>query len=583
MSDAAVRYGAEPAVHQQDSTPRPWTWVEIVLLLLAPALAFLLMRFKPIAQDGGLDPFVYTGYINNFADLFERYGITYYGVRFGLILPGKLLVSLFGSVGGYFALRYCLVLLAGLPFYALIRKHYGRGVAAAMFTGLLASPFLARTMLWDYPDASGVSYLLAALSLVLLEPRRRYLGALAAGCLAGLAVHSNFFVIAPLGAFLGTYALVWLLARRGWRALASRAACVLAGMLAVTAVGVAFYWWSIGTWDIFSVTIKTALWLAAGGTKNWRSADPSWLISRWAALTPVFLTLLALLAAGLRNPAFHEKAVLYGGLSTVAFFYSNQFLMVGNSLELYYYFSYSLPAIFLLLAVIVGRLAREDAWGVVPVLFVAASLLPWVLYALGVTAFSGWSFGEHLVLVGVTGLLVFAATRWRRPLPWFPVSAALLLGVMFWSSFFQPRYAAMVNSWERPEQRERAVYNVALQFMEAVRTSTGGRGSIRFWYSNEPRGNSMQSVQSMFLWGYSRVQGDGAGLPSLEPQELALITAPEVSWLALMAERPQQLQEAREVLGARGVAFQPVALRVFASGDYRVYFQLLRLQKSPKP
>src|SRR5262245_37607284 len=56
---------------------------ETLALLAAPAVAFWLMHFKPIAQNTFLDPYVYTGYIHNFVDLIERYGVTYYSVRFG--------------------------------------------------------------------------------------------------------------------------------------------------------------------------------------------------------------------------------------------------------------------------------------------------------------------------------------------------------------------------------------------------------------------------------------------------------------------------------------------------------------------
>jgi hypothetical protein len=77
-------------------------------LSLLPLLVFWTMRFVPINQNNYLDPYVYTGYIHNFQDLMARYGVTYYGVRFGLIVPAQWFAQLFGPEGGYFALRYAL-------------------------------------------------------------------------------------------------------------------------------------------------------------------------------------------------------------------------------------------------------------------------------------------------------------------------------------------------------------------------------------------------------------------------------------------------------------------------------------------
>src|SRR5262245_10203975 len=173
------------------------------------------MHFKPIAQSGQLDPYVYTGYIHNFADLFDRYGTTYYGVRFGMILPAQLTVALFGPIAGYFVFRYVLVLLAGVPFYVLLKQRYGLLPAATMYVLWLTSPVVARAVLWDYTDASGVMYLFAAICLFSIEhPKRRLLDT-GAGISAAMAIHSNVFAIALLSIFFVTYAALWVWWERG--------------------------------------------------------------------------------------------------------------------------------------------------------------------------------------------------------------------------------------------------------------------------------------------------------------------------------------------------------------------------------
>ena len=91
-------------------------------------------------QGSTIDPYVYTGYIHNSGDLLSRYGLTYYSVRFGLILPAKAFTLAFGPEAGYLALRYVLTLLAGIPLYALIRRHMGVCVAVLTYCALITRP-----------------------------------------------------------------------------------------------------------------------------------------------------------------------------------------------------------------------------------------------------------------------------------------------------------------------------------------------------------------------------------------------------------------------------------------------------------
>src|SRR5438874_1372200 len=82
----------EPVLAETVLTKPAWKFdrimaEEVSALLLLPLLAFWVMRFVPINQEQFIDPYVYTGYIHNFRDLIARFDVTYYSVRFGLILP----------------------------------------------------------------------------------------------------------------------------------------------------------------------------------------------------------------------------------------------------------------------------------------------------------------------------------------------------------------------------------------------------------------------------------------------------------------------------------------------------------------
>ena len=554
--------------------------MELLILLALPVVAFWVVHFIPLSQNGYLDPYIYTGYINNFQELVHRYGATYYGVRFGLILPGQVATAAFGSVGGYFALRYVLVLAAGLSYWMFIKQRYGRAPAYALLSVLLTSPFLARTVLWDHPDAAAVPFLLIACALFLYEPDRLWRD-LVVGVCGGMAIHSNAFVIAPLTLYLGAYAIVWLISGRPFATLARRLGLVCLGVLVVTAAGVAYYGVVAGRWDIFTPTVNITTWLVQGGTRNWRTPGIAWMADMWWVLTPVVLLVMGVIVTKGRKPPFPESVIILGGLFTTALLYVHQFLLDGNSLQLHYYFSYALPAIFLLLALIIGRLwqgQRGDVRVIAMILFVLSAAGPWILYSFGSSLLPA-TFRQHLVVVTIAVVCVAFASwlsRWR---PRSTAVATIAIGVMFVSCFARPMYASMINSRTNPTNLEMNVYRLALQLMKAVPPTSEHPGAIRFWYSNIPPRNAMQSIQSTYLWGYSKVQGDDEGLPHLGPAEMDLIRMRDVTGLILLAENPNDVPRGREALRQKGVDFTVVDDRILTAESVRLYFERLALVK----
>ena len=583
MAEAMNREDTAVAATRPQASRKTRTMLaELAFVGVCPGLAFWMMHFTPIGQNGFLDPYVYTGYINNFVDLFERYGVTYYGVRFGLILPAHVTAALFGPIGGYFVLRYAYALVAGLPFYVLIRQRFGPPTATAAVSLLLTSPFFARTVLWDHPDASGVPFAFAGICLFLIEHRRRRSLDVCAGVCAGMALNSNIFVAAPLSIYLVVYTALWLLWRRSARDLIGRLLVFAVGIVAVTTLGAVYYWWRVGHADIFSVTFRTALWITGGGMASWRTPGIAWVARLWWVLTPVCLAVLAPLAWGRRRVEFSDAVMWASAAGATAFFYTFQFMLGGNSLELFYYFSYLLPFVFLLIALILGaiwsHLGIRTAW-VALALLLTAAIGPWILYSFEQGLFHPGRFEQHLTIVGSTTALVLL---WR----WGLFSRSLLsllataaLGLTFFSSFSAPLYSGEVNSRVHPNRVEMDVYRVALQFIDAIPRAPQRPGTIRFWYSNEPPSNSMQSIQSTYLWGYSKVQGQGRGLPYLEASELEIVRHPDVKWLGLLAEEESQLAVGRAALLRNGIQHVVVDRRTMTAGAYTLHFELLQLQQ----
>ena len=563
------------------STVLPPRISEAAFLALCPIVAFWAMRFTPIAQAGFLDPYIYTGYINNFDDLFQRFGTTYYGVRFGLIGPAQLLTALFGPVTGFFALRYALVLLAGIPFYIVVKQRFGVALAVAMLCVLFTSPYLARAVLWDHPDAAGVPFSFAAICLFLIEHRQRWVLDLLAGACAGMAIHSNVFVAAPLTIFVAAYATLWVFWHRRISTMLQRLLVLLAGFALVTAVASAYYWWRVELTDIFSVTFAVSRGLINGGMAAWRTPGVRWMAGQWAVLTPVFLLISGLLVWLRRSPTFNDAVIVISGAGVTAFFYVVQFLMNGNSLELFYYFSYLLPFVFLMTALILGTLwtdATPQTRATAVTLFVSTAIGAWALRTVG--ARLGFpvslSFRQHLFILGTSLVVVLLWRCVPRYRQLTMLGATATLGLALFSSFATPMYVSMINS--PPHRvRETDVYRVAIQLIASAPRASQNPGSMKFWYSNRPLGNAMQSIQSTYLWGYSKIQGQGLGMPYLEGREGDSLRDAGLKWLVLLAEKNDDLASGLAAVRQTGITHKVVERRVFNTDTYTLHFELLEL------
>jgi hypothetical protein len=551
---------------------------ELVLLAAVPPLTFWLMHFRLIAQNTFLDPYIYTGYIHNFADLMARYGVTYYSVRFGMLLPSQAAAAIFGPIAGYVVLRYLLALLAGLPFYLLVRQRYGRTLAVAMFLLLMTSPWLARTLLWDYPDAAGVPFLFAGMCLFSLEHRRRLRLDACAGICLGMAVNSNVFALAPGGIYLGAYALLWVWSGRGAGVLVRRLLTIAAAVVLVSGAGVVYYWARVQRADIFTVSFQTATELLGGQIANWRTPGTAWLAQlRWA-LNPVVLLAIGLVACGRRlRGNFHEQVVWASAAGIAAFYFGTQFLLNETFLELFYYFSYSLPVTFLMLASIIAALwqqLEQSRHRTALAVLLTATTGPAVLRALDM-----WINPPFAMYLGFAALSVaIVALAANRPRTMNAMLATAAVGVLVALTFLTQPYRGMIASWGTLDSVEMDVYRTTLRFIASVPPLKEQPGEIRFWYSNEPSSSSIQSIQSAYLWGYSKLQGDGTGMPHLGESELEVVRDRSVKWLGLLARDEGELSRGRAALLEHGIAHTRLRHEVIEEGSFTLHFEMLALQ-----
>ncbi len=250
-------------------------WLEIVGLLGLPLVLYVLLEVEPFFLQNGIDPFIYVGYIENQADLIDRFGYTYFSVRFGLILPARLATSLFGPVLGHFMLRYALALVAAVPVFLLGRRHGSRAAGWCGAVLCLSSPIFLRALMTAYADTTGLPCLVGGFACMLMPSRHRVRWAGLAGGLFGIAIHSNPFLISVIT--VACVARMALQLVRGERSALLDYLWAVGGVLAVTILGSAYYWIAFGDPNIFGPSIDALRTYSGELARFFRSPTHDWL------------------------------------------------------------------------------------------------------------------------------------------------------------------------------------------------------------------------------------------------------------------------------------------------------------------
>jgi hypothetical protein len=569
------QYNAEVRPQEGAAGSLRQQWPERIYLLLFPLIAFWGLHYLPRVQNHFLDPYVYTGFINNFSDLFERFGLTYYGVRFGLILPARAATAIFGPEIGYFVLRYLLALLFGISLYRVCKRYLSTAVAIVIYAIAVGTPYFARALLWDHPDATGVPFLTAAICLFLLGHERRYgMSDFLAGCCAAMAIHSNVFTLALAVILAIVYFVCSVFYGEPALDTVKRFLYSVAGALTITILGAVYYGLSVGYFDIFHVTLDTAVSLSKGGFRQWRLNGFDWTFTNYHVFLPIWLSICTILIALRRRPSFFAAVVTLFGIAVTTFYYVHQFLLEGDSLQLFYYFSYAAPSVFLMLALILEDFRETARTGTAG--FASATLPLAFIPLLAVSFGAKFTFLENWKLfVGVglaAGAMIVVKTFVPSVARFAAWSGTILVVVSLQLAF--AGYCQIIQSRASSDTSENDVYRVALQLIKVMPNFSKTPKGLFFLYDTHRP--SLNSVQSTYLWGYSLLQYDPSVSNGnrMNPDFLDTFKFSD-RYLCVLGEQPNEVATEVEDLRTHGVPFKELETRMLESGKYRIYYKLL--------
>jgi hypothetical protein len=567
-----------------------------IFLAIAVGLSFsaglLLTAGSPLNQAGTLDPYVYAGYIHDYPGLLERFGRTYYSTRIAYIYPQRALTSLLGVEGGYYAFRFLALASAVAAVFTIGMRFYGYAPAILAAVWLSFTPWLPRSLLWTYVDGVAVVYLLIGVALLVVPTRKRVSYHVAAGAAFALAVNCNLLLLGYGGLFGPGWAFFYR--RNGGIWLARGILALTVGFFAAYIALAFILYFEFPDYGFFFelVTIRTAI--DQLGVTNWYKSLSSiiWEQHYYALLIPVTF-LLAMLPLGARrwwNEPTPDKCIDFGLFvlsyltSIVGLALILHFGFHSGGLSLPYYTIYFLPSCVLALIVLGGETQQQGGrifgtasvyggTGVILLSWLARPLLPHLEVA---SRFYLW-----LVVAVVT---VGAALALRRiaAASVVLVTGATLLSLCLYayrgpSLFIRLGYEIRKSSIGAAEWD---IYHGGIFLQQFVNGNIRPNRSVGFWYSNKPDHLWLNSIQSVYLWGYSRVfpsARDYPGMPFVDEQLRTGIAGRR--FLVLLGLSDAELNAGLAAIQAAGMPFREVERTHFQGQVWGYAATLIELKR----
>jgi len=546
------------------------------VILLAPVLAFVVLRLPPISQNNFTDAMYYLGYANNFMDLIDRYGFIYYAVRFGPIFTEMAFAQLFGPFPGFLVLRYVLAVAVGFLLHALLAERYGRRAALLGVVAWTFNPVTARVLLSTYVDSTAVPFTLLGLCLLIREQHRSAGRAFAAGILMCAGASGNVF--AGLMAALGVPSYALLNRNRPLPEILRELLFVLAGAGAAVLVFTWVYDRLFGVTSLLQPAIDVTARLAAGDSKLWTRPPREWLIDSPHIYAP-FLVMIAVFAVwSWTRDRMALAATLYLSLFA-GFYWASDLFFDGYSLSFYPYYSYWQAPLMLGVGVAscqALRLARPTAVRWTAPLLVFALAGPAILFAVTGARTPPFGWLAAAVIAALLPLAVAVRRKWLRPFA--------LVGLIATSSLLQSGswvYKAMLGE---PQSDDGDLVKAALQLSDILPRIADDGKDLAFWYT---RGSDQRLVmiQSIYLpfSGLRRSDGHYVELNNLSPDDVELLKNPQLAHVVIMDFSRERVDAALGELDRVGIPHVLAQRRTVGSKQFSLEVAHVILQHSSDP
>jgi hypothetical protein len=562
--------------------------VETTTLLVLPILVWWLLKVSLIIQDWFIDPQFYTGYGRNFSGMYAIYGWTYYVVRFPVMMLNNLFPNLFSDpVIGHSLLRYCLVLVCGIPLYIWARRSFGRAIALTSYLFLITSPLLLRAIAWDLTTFVAIPFAIAGIATWLTPTSNLAFNRMLAGFFFCTAIGAHAFTGTAIGLFLVLEGLRRLFTHGLKTVIAYDVAATVLGAAVCLACGLLFYYVKIGKFDPLVLYNVTATAAQSGVQYAVVHSRPplAWLSERLYVYVPYLL--LAVIGLGLRRRIWSDtvEAHLWWFAAIYAAAYAiYQFVFSAFVLETFFYFHHLGITVFFLFPAalwllfskatqrerVVGCAITSIAILILPALCVAqpVMLLQWQNLIVGnpKTPFVIAGVGVACMVLIVIARHRLAACFAAAFLTAFTVQTISTLSPEHRIVFANPSAA-----------RERATYRATFDVVDIVKRYGSPTSRVMMWYPfNEHSIGSFAAASLLFT--VHSPHGPGPGMPSIGDHERASLKYPTLRYLLLMSENDSKIADGLAALRETGLSPREVLTKDLGDGPYRAKAVLVEIR-----
>jgi hypothetical protein len=481
-----------------DQEPARWFRSErlsmAVVSVLMPLVLFVVLKPDWYYLQNGVDPFFYTGYVQNFRAALQVDGVRNYFIsRWSIYLPQRIVLALVGNPKlAFLIVRWASASAIVAAFLALGRRLWRPVDAAALAAVVLLMPMTIRALFDDYADSVVLPLGVVMLVMLALYPEK-WLVAVSAGAAMGAMLVAN-----PFSLTIALCTLPFWLARVSGRRRLPLLLYATSGAALVVVGGLLFFRWRYGIANIYQPTIDFAP--SAGRSDTLRSPRLLWLGYRlWIYIPLLLLLTYQVLRRRYRiefEPA--ERFIMNVCALQYAFQIWFEFARHSDTLEVSYYWVYVLPATVLAFGVVVGKLARHaNRW-------VLASFAVVVVALIAVVGSPTPELFDTWIIALLTTLgLAYLSGRFIVTRPWIaPVSlAGLILALQVGSPRPEPTLATeepVPSSYERAYAGDRSIgvdsFESVTWFVDQMNTLPASIvDSAQFWF-NEPNGSRMAGM-----------------------------------------------------------------------------------------
>lgn len=483
-----------------------------MFLIATPAMLFFLLGIRAIEPMNGQDGYLYVGVVARLTDFLTRFPESYYGVRFGHILPTWLFTQFFGFEVAHYLWRF--ILLGAIC--ALLRFGGLLAPLPSLFAAIVVStsPIIAVSVYTTYVSSTAILTLIVG-SLLLAYPddvRPNSARIFAASAFLTMSWNANFATF-PL---CGIVSSIFLLDRffsadqRSLKRILLPTTTLLIGICAVLGTGVLVYGINFNIWNIFSPTLAQA-------TKGTDSlfVDPGWAWISWRhylLLGPISIAIGAYVWLTERDLALAAvvRKLLFFSITCLTIFACAQWIMGSPLLSLYFYSAFPLGLCSVLLAYSTAVLIGRES-GVFQILFAVALTTSGVLgYVLG-EYFNGQFLLLILLIIIFTLILAAGAifNNWARMLGFLGLFLAASWCVVSSPHDFlgtpggyraDPMYDDVLSAYDYGSLDRAVVLN---EIASALPTLPEDRGEIRLWFDTR---QPYDQLSAPFLWWRSALQ-----------------------------------------------------------------------------